>query len=271
MEMERECLFAGQWYPASRNQQKKYFFVRNSLWTARAVIVPHAGWIYSGRVAGMTFGAIKPADIFILIGPNHTGAGEAVAVFPGGKWLLAEDTYLSVAEEISRQIIKNSRYARPDVLAHLREHSLEVQMPFIQMLNPEAKIVPITLADYRPAVISDLAGAIALAINHAGGGTDKRVVLVASTDLSHYLPQETAKKLDRLAIAAIQKMDAAGLLKTVAENDISMCGAGPVAVVLEIVKTLYPGSKVELLKYATSAETSGDSSSVVGYAGLIVY
>jgi len=268
--MDRKPLFAGQWYPASQEQQKRYLSISRRRIDARAIVVPHAGWIYSGRVAGMTFGAINPADIFILIGPNHTGLGQPVAIYPTGKWLLSEKREITVDSEIADQIIKNSQYAREDILAHQQEHSLEVQVPFIYLVNPSAKIVPIVLADYRQEVINDLAEAIAEVLKRSDQ-TKNKIVLVASTDLSHYLPQSVAEKLDHLAIESIRKMNATNLLETVVRNNITMCGAGPVAVVLKAVSTIYPEARAELIKYTTSAEVSGETDSVVGYAGLVIF
>ena len=265
--MTRNDRFAGTWYPGTREEIEQ--FIDPSAVKRRIIagVCPHAGWIYSGRVAGEVFSQMEPADTYVLIGPNHHGDGEAVSVYPEGAWRTPLGD-LPVNAQLAREVIAACRFARPDTEAHEQEHSLEVQLPFIKYFSPKASILPIALADYSPAVCKDLGQAIAASLQKLN--LSSNAILIASTDMSHYLQRDVAHKLDHRAIEKVLALDPEGLLKTVAENDISMCGSGPTAAILWASQGL--GAKnARLTRYATSGEVTGDIDQVVGYAGFIIY
>lgn len=226
-------------------------------------IVPHAGYIYSGPVAAHSYARIasegKP-DVFVVLGPNHTGLGEAVSVWDEGAWETPLG-HVNVDAELARNIVKNSRYARLDKLAHYEEHSIEVQLPFLQYLFKDVKIVPITIMYQVPEVANDLA----IAISKSLAEMNRDAVIISTTDLSHYEPHENAVEKDRLVLDKIKALDPEGLFEVVTRRNISMCGVAPVMTLLYYAN-LNKSSGAEILKYATSGDVSGDRSLVVGYA-----
>ncbi len=234
-------------------------------------VVPHAGYIYSGPVAAHSYYRIASEgcpDTFIIIGPNHTGYGALVSVYPGGKWSTPLGL-VSVDEELARNIISNSSYAELDVGAHVDEHSIEVQLPFLQYLFGERfMIVPIVLALQTPDVARDLAKAIHDAATHLG----RDVVVLASSDFTHYEPHDIAMEKDLKAIGMIEKLDTNGFYNVLRELNVSACGPGGIMVAIEYTKLLYgEKARAKLLKYATSGDTSGYKDAVVGYASIRFY
>jgi len=264
--MFRPALHSGTWYPSDKNEIEKYMQPSEKREEAFAVVCPHAGWIYSGKIAGKVFSHVQPSPLYIVIGPNHRGRGAPVSVSPEGTWQTPLGD-LDVDEETASSIISLSKCAKSDASAHAQEHSLEVQMPFIKLSNPSAKIVPICMYDYSPQTCADLGKSIARAIS--GGKRGQRPLIVASSDMSHYIPALDAKKADNMAIEKIIALDPEGLMRTVENNGISMCGSGPDAVALWAAKEL-GASKARLLDYSTSGDVTGDNNEVVGYAGLII-
>ncbi len=227
-------------------------------------MVPHAGYIYSGPVAAHSYYRLasqgKPETI-VIAGPNHTGLGSMVSVMARGIWVtpLGE---VEIDGELAEAIVKHSRYADVDEKAHLHEHSIEVQIPFLQYIYGDGfNIVPIVMY----AQILDTARDLAEAVLKASEETGRRIAFIASSDLSHYLPYEEAYRRDRYALEAIERLDAEGLFKAIEEHDISMCGPGPVATLITLAR-MQGASKARILKYATSGDTSGDRGMVVGYA-----
>jgi len=267
--MIRKAARAGMFYPGEREQLKQMLvklmpdLAKKQTTETIGIMVPHAGYEYSGRVAGSVYSGIEIPDTVVIIGPNHTGLGSPRAVMTEGAW----ETPLGVTKidaDLAVQIQKHSKYLEADEDAHSKEHSIEVQLPFIQLINPNAKLVPICLADYSPAVCEDIGKAIALPVSK-----ERDVLIVASSDMTHYEPGATAEQKDKIALERILALDPDGLLETVTINDITMCGSGPVAVMLHACKLL--GAKnAQLIRYETSGEATGDYSSVVGYAGVIV-
>ena len=232
-------------------------------------VSPHAGYMYSGPVAAHVYyrlaGERKP-DTVIIVGPNHTGLGTLVSVMVEGVW----ETPLGEVEidrELALRIVKYSELADIDDKAHLFEHSVEVQVPFLQYIYGGGfRIVPIVMWDQSSRAARDLGEAVHRAVKELG----RDVVYIASSDFTHYEPHEVAVKKDRLAIERILSLDPEGLEKVVKEHDITMCGPGPVMSMLFYAKKA--GAKgAELLKYATSGDITGDRSSVVGYAAIRVY
>jgi hypothetical protein len=228
------------------------------------LIAPHAGYIYSGMVAGAVISKIKFGDTFVLLGPNHTGRGKNFSIMTEGTWItpLGET---EVDSELGKRILASSSYLQEDAAAHQYEHSLEVQVPFLQYFRPDVRIVPIILGQARGNVYKKIGKELAGAIKEY----KKRVTILASSDMTHYEPQESARKKDDKAIEAILSLDEDELLKRVADFDISMCGYAPVVSLISAAKEM-GARKAELVKYQTSGDASGDYSSVVGYAGIIL-
>ena len=234
-------------------------------------VVPHAGYIYSGPVAAYSYLRLAKEGLpetFIIIGPNHTGYGALVSVYPSGKWATPFGE-IEVDTELARSIVNNSGYAELDVYAHIEEHSIEVQLPFLQYLfGNKFKIVPIILALQTPEVAVDLANAIYDAIAH----NERDIIILASSDFTHYEPHESAKSKDLRAIEKILELDSHKFYNIIKELNVSICGPGGIMVLIEYTKKVYGNNaKAELLKYATSGDTSGNKAAVVGYASIRFY
>jgi AmmeMemoRadiSam system protein B len=229
----------------------------------KALISPHAGYIYSGAVAGAVFSSARLPERFVLLGPSHRDIGSRFAVYPSGSWItpLGE---IFVDCETADLILSESDLTVGDPGLHSREHSLEVQIPFIQYLRPEARITPILcpyFADFDQ--LQEIGRAIAGAVK----SSEHEILIVASTDMSHYLPQATARRKDFMAIDAVLALDARKLFDVVRSEDIGMCGFQAVTATLSAAEGL-GATGAELIRYQTSGDVSGDDSSVVGYAGI---
>jgi AmmeMemoRadiSam system protein B len=266
--MLRQPAVAGHFYqgtPSALKDQIEGFLVPDARKIkAKGILCPHAGLVYSGSVAGAVYSSIELPDTFVLIGPNHTGLGAPLSVMTSGPWMTPLGM-VAVDEGLARSVQSKSRRIEEDTLAHLREHSLEVQLPFIQYLKKEFTIVPIQMMDTRLDTCIELGNALAAAIREL----KREVLIIASSDMSHYVPAKVADKKDHLAIKRILELDAKGLYHTVREEGISMCGFGPAVAMLTACKDL-GATKAELIKYAHSGEVSGDYEQVVGYAGIVV-
>ena len=274
--MIRQPAVAGQFYRGSpsalRDQVERFMETEAKKIKALGIVSPHAGLVYSGSVAGAVYSRIELPGTFVLIGPNHTGLGAPVSLMANGSWQTPLGT-VRINEDLAAAVLSKSRRIHDDTMAHLQEHSLEVQLPFIQYLKKEFTIVPIQMMDTRLETCVELGNAIAQAIaecevrsaEYKAGGT----LIVASSDMSHYVSAETAKKKDHAAIKRILELDAPGLYNTVRDENISMCGYGPAVAMLTACKIL-GATKAELVKYTNSGDVSGDYDQVVGYAGIIV-
>ncbi len=231
---------------------------------AMGVVVPHAGYIYSGAVAGAVYARLDPPESCAILGPNHTGLGAAAAIMTSGTWEtpLGE---MTIDTELARAILDRSRALEEDDRAHRKEHAIEIQLPFLQVLFPDVPFVPISLMSHEYGACRDIGQAVAEAIS----ASRKQVLLIASTDMSHYISRELAERKDRMAIDAILDLDPERLHATVLRERISMCGFHPTTAMLVAAKTL-GASRGELVRYATSGDVTKDYSSVVGYAGLII-
>jgi AmmeMemoRadiSam system protein B len=245
----------------------------------RGLVVPHAGYIYSGAIAAHSYNILANndfADTFIILGPNHTGVGSGVSIMTEGEWQTPLGT-VSINEKLANLLLKD--IIDKDENAHMYEHSIEVQLPFLQYSSnkKDFNFVPISMAMQDFETTNDVGKIIAEAIE----SSNEKIVIIASTDFSHagfnYMSMppeglrvdEYAKKQDKLAIDQILKMNPEDLINTVHNNNITMCGYGPVSAMLTAVKIL-GASKAELLKYGTSYEVQ-PSSSCVGYGALVVY
>jgi hypothetical protein len=230
------------------------------------LVSPHAGYMYSGPVAANGFYKIaldgKP-DTIIILGPNHQGFGENISIMVEGKWKtpLGE---LEIDTDIAENILKNSKIIKIDNKAHQYEHSIEVQLPFIQYIfGKNIKFVPICMT--RQDINTD----IEIAQSICSSVVDKNILIIASSDFTHYEPQEYAENVDKQAINAILEFNPKKLYDIIYRQNLTMCGPGPITVMLIVCETL-GAKKVELLKYATSGDVSGVYDRVVGYASLIV-
>lgn len=270
--MLRSPAVANMFYPGDKDRLKEQLstYIRAVPEPKRvlAAVSPHAGYIYSGGVAGAVFSQIRIPDAVVILGPNHRGMGASVALSASGTWDMPLGS-VSINEAMAESILKVSTSGvkiKDDPEAHAMEHSIEVQVPFLQFLRPEVSIVPIALSHLTYDACQEIGQALVQGIQDYG----KEVLLVASTDMTHYESQKSAKEKDKLAIDRILDLDPAGLYETVSRHGISMCGVIPTTIVLEACKALGAG-KAELVRYATSGDVTGDNAQVVGYAGFIVY
>jgi AmmeMemoRadiSam system protein B len=228
------------------------------------VVVPHAGYLYSGRVAGAVYSRVAWCESWVILGPNHTGQGFRASIMTSGEWETPLGT-VPVDGELAKAILRHSTILGEDPLSHAREHSIEVQLPFLQIREVPFRFVPISLYRHEYAVCQEVGQALAAAIRQAG----RRVVLVASTDLSHYVSRTEAAAKDRKALDAILALDPEGLHRVVRQERISMCGFHATTAMLVAAKAL-GATSAELVKYTDSGEVTGDTSEVVAYAGLII-
>lgn len=270
--MIRRPSVAGQFYPY--DSSVLYQTIREMVEDvpkkrAFGVMTPHAGYMYSGPVAAKVFSRVEAADTYVILGPNHTGMGSDFSMMTEGVWQMPLGE-VRVDGILAREMLSRSKYLEDDFTAHQREHSIEVQLPFIQYFKKDFQIVPIAVKHYIPdgnflKNLADIANAIAEGIKK----TRLKVLIVASTDLTHYESQEKANANDKLVLDSVLALDEGRLFKAVRENDISMCGYAPTAVMLMAAKSL-GARKAELAGYMTSGDTTGDYSAVVGYGGIIV-
>lgn len=231
---------------------------------ALACLVPHAGYIYSGRVAGEVLERVEIPARVILIGPRHFPRGAPMAILSGGAW----QTPLGLAPIDARLAGNLSRACpllREDALAHSSEHSLEVQLPFLQCLAPSFAFVPIVIGTVQYDDLVSLGQAIAEVIRAEGDP----ILLIASSDMNHYESDEITRVKDRKAIDRILALEPRELFDTVRNESISMCGYGATVATLAAARAL-GATRAELVRYATSGEVNGDLQEVVGYAGVVI-
>ncbi len=231
---------------------------------SKAVVVPHAGWMYSGRVAGQVYGRVRLPRLAVLLGPNHTGLGPWGSIMTRGRWAVPGDE-IPVASELGQTILAACPLLEEDRLAHAREHALEVQLPFLRRVRPDIAFVPITLMRTDLSFCEEVGRAVAMAVK----AWPEPVVLLSSTDLNHYESQAVSNRKDRLAIDPILTLDPERLQRNVKEHRISMCGIAPTTALLAALRELGGGS-AELVRYQTSGDVSGDYDRVVGYCGIII-
>lgn len=225
---------------------------------------PHAGYVYSGAVAAETLGRIEIPETVILLGPNHTGKGKTVALSTA-TWNMPMG-HVPCNYDLARAILAESDFIEEDELAHKYEHSLEVQLPFLQMAQPDLSIVPITISHISYQVLEEIALAIAKAIKKS---TNKDILIVASSDMTHYESRSAAIKKDHYALEKLTDMNPDLLYSSVIGQHISMCGIMPVTAALIIALEL-GATKTELIRYTDSGEITGDTDQVVGYAGVLI-
>ena len=268
--MRRQPAVAGTFYPAEPDELtrdlRQLFRGPEAVPGPRALalMVPHAGYIYSGGVAAATYSAAVLSRRIVILGPNHTGAGEPIAVFDEGAWDFPFGE-VPIDKPLARALLARYPNARSDARAHLKEHSLEVQVPFLMHLLESISLVPVCVGTLRLPSLLDLGRALADAIREAEG----EVLIVMSSDMSHYIPAAEAEKLDRMALERVLAIDPEGLHRVVLEHQISMCGIAPTVAGLEAARCL-GAREARLIAYANSGDRSGDFESVVAYAGVAV-
>ena len=264
----REPAVAGRFYPADaatlRDDLRSYLSPPGPLIHAIGCIAPHAGYIYSGGVAGAVFSSIEIPSRCIVLCPNHTGMGHALAIMKEGQWRTPLGS-VPIDSRLAGELLQAYPALVEDSAAHRAEHAIEVELPFLQTVRPGISFVPIAIGTGRFMLIEHLGTAIANVIQASGEPT----LIVASSDMNHYEDDATTRVKDHKAIEKILALDPAGLYETVMNESISMCGFGPAVAMLVAAKRL-GASKAELVQYATSADASGDRERVVGYAGIVV-
>lgn len=228
------------------------------------MVVPHAGYEYSGPVAAHSYlhvSSLRSPDLIVVVAPNHYGIGSGVATFRDGEW----ETPLGrmrVDQEAASRLVNESGIVAFDPEAHRLEHSLEVQLPFLQQIYGDSvPLLPVSLLFQDAETARTVAGSLVKIVE------GRRVVLVASSDLTHYEPAATAKERDSAVIEDLKRMDLSSFYSTLERLQVTACGFGAIATVMEASRALGLG-KGELLKYATSGDTTGDNNRVVGYAAL---
>ncbi len=259
----RHPVVAGSFYPSNPDSllaMLNEFVHPNPDPSVIACVAPHAGYMYSGRTAGRVYSLIPQVETYVIVGPNHTGYGSAVAV--------STDTWLTPLGEVEvdRELVDAlpKRIIDLDEIAHRYEHSLEVQVPFLQFINRgrDFKIVPICLGLQDEEVAREVAEEIIIAKEETG----KDIVVIASSDMHHYLPDEECRRLDEIVIRAILSMDVSKYYKTIYDLQASVCGYGAIAVAMLYAK--HYNAYAELVDYSTSGDVA-DKSQVVGYAGIV--
>jgi AmmeMemoRadiSam system protein B len=231
---------------------------------ALGCVAPHAGYVYSGAVAGAVYGAIDVPRRCLVLCPNHTGKGRPLAIMSAGMW----ETPLGMVPidaPLAGALLERFPLLTEDSQAHRSEHAIEVQLPFLQRRNQHLSFVPIALGTGEFEVLEQLGNAVADVLDEQ----TEPVLMVASSDMNHYENDLITREKDHKAIKQILAMDARGLFDVVTNEDISMCGFGPTVVMLTAAKRR-GATSAELVRYATSGDVSGDRDMVVGYAGVVV-
>lgn len=231
---------------------------------AIGVVVPHAGYVYSGRVAAAVYARVAFPETCIILGPNHTGAGAGVSVMTQGEWETPLGR-LAIDTELAEAVRAQSPAIVDDPVGHQREHSIEVQLPFLQHLQGPGRFVPLCLFLHDLPACQEVGRAVAVAVRSVG----RPVLLIASTDMSHYVSRAEATAEDRHALDAILRLDPAGLHGAVRRHGISMCGYHAVTAMLVAARAL-GAARAELVMYGDSGEAAGDTDQVVAYAGMLV-
>ncbi len=265
----REPAVAGTFYPVDPAELERRLdhlvAVEPQRHQLLACVSPHAGYIYSGDVAGRLFGHLDVPRRVVVMGPNHTGMGADVSVAPHDQW----QTPLGpqpVDRELAEELMTRDPEAIGDANAHWREHSVEVQLPFLRRRRPDVSVLPIALKHLSLERCYRLGETLAALADELA----EPLGIVASSDMTHYRPDDVARDLDHQAISALLARSPEDLYETVHRVGISMCGVIPATVAL-VAANLLGAVGAHLVAYSTSGDTSGDYSSVVGYAGVCVH
>lgn len=266
--MIRGAAVAGSFYAGTRERLRAQVDALRPAHAAPreaiAAVIPHAGYMYSGRVAAAVYAQIIPPETWVILGPNHTGRGAKAAIMTSGAWETPLGA-MAIDTELAKGILAAASPLREDSLAHAQEHSIEVQLPFLQCAGGASAFVPIALFAHEYAMCRDVGLAVAGALRATG----RRAVVAASTDMSHYVSRSVAAAKDRKAIDAMLALDPEALHQVVRHEGISMCGFHAATAVLVAAKTL-GATSAELVMYTDSGAVTGDTTEVVAYAGLVI-
>jgi len=264
----RHPVVAGRFYPRDRDtlieDVQSYLSPQAAATPALGCVAPHAGYIYSGAVAGAVFANLELSQRCIVLCPNHTGKGRPLAIMSGGAWETPLGS-VSVDAPLAEALKKRFPLLTEDEDAHRSEHAIEVELPFLQARRPDVTFVPIAIGTGQFDVLERLGEAIAETVQSQA----EKILVVASSDMNHYENDAVTRIKDNKAIERILPLDARGLFDVVKREKISMCGFGPAVAMLIATKRL-GATSADLIKYATSGDVSGDRDTVVGYAGVIV-
>jgi AmmeMemoRadiSam system protein B len=268
--MIRQPAVANRFYPGSRSALSQTIAELTPSTSsgpnkkkAIAAISPHAGYIYSGAVAAETLSSIHIPKTVVILGLNHHGQGAAVSL-SRSTWAMPLG-HVTVDEQVADNLLQAGSPVVHDELAHRYEHSVEVQIPFLQVLQPELQIVPIVLSHISYLMCEEVAATLAAAMQTAA----KDILIVASSDMTHYESREVATAKDAEALDHIKRLNPRGLYDTVHCKRISMCGVVPVTIALIAAKSL-GAAQATVIRYTDSGEVSGDIEQVVGYAGVVI-
>ncbi len=266
--MLREPVVAGRFYPgdaqALRRTVDGLLSGQKEAVPALGLIAPHAGYVYSGAIAGKTLGGVRLSETVLCLGPNHHGGGHRAAVYGQGSWRtpLGE---MAIAEELAEELVTMVSGLVVDPRAHLPEHSLEVLIPFLQVLAPQSRFVPVCLGHNSLEQLLGFGEGIGRVLQRQA----KPVLMLCSSDMTHYESGEAARQKDERALERILVLDPEGLYRTVVQGRISMCGVMPAVVMLAAAREL-GAREASLVAYGNSGDITGDQSSVVGYAGVVI-
>ena len=275
----RRTSVAGSWYPGTRDALERAVDAHLAAAAAadadrcpRAIVAPHAGLMYSGPVAACAYRLVRGCEYeaVVLVGPSHFVAFEGVSIWPRGAW----DTPLGslrVAETLAAAIVAAGGGVREYPAAHGREHSLEMQLPFLARLLPDVPIVPMVMGCQTRADAESLGDAIGRALRQTPGARERPgVLLVASSDLSHFCDAPTAAALDGVVLRHVDALDPGSLMGALEREPRHACGGGPMVAVLRAARAL-GATRAQVLRYADSGDVSGDKSSVVGYMAAAIW
>ncbi len=260
---------AGRFYPGRVDELRRDI----SSYIAAAVskrvaaigcIAPHAGYMYSGHVAGAVYSQIEIPQRVIVLCPNHTGMGHPLAIMTCTAWQTPLGEVAADAE-LGAALLQRFPLLKEDSAAHRSEHAIEVQLPFLQTQRLDLSFIPVAIGTGDFAILRGLGEAIADVISAEA----EKILVIASSDMNHYESDAVTRVKDQKAIAQVLELDARGLWEVVRDEDISMCGFGPSVAMLTAARQL-GATRATLVKYATSGEISGDYEKVVGYAGIVV-
>jgi MEMO1 family protein len=261
---------AGRFYPGGAKKLREEVHAQLSQTPRRkpvraiGCIAPHAGYMYSGHVAGAVFAAVDVPELCLVLCPNHTGVGRPLAIMSEGAWATPLGN-VPIDSELADALKQRCTLLQEDPSAHRSEHAAEVELPFLQTRQPDLKFVPIALGTGQFEALFQLGEAIADVI----AAHKDPILIVASSDMNHYESDAVTRVKDSQAIKPILALDARALYDVVMREQISMCGFGPAVAMLTAARKLGAGS-AELVKYATSGDISSDLDTVVGYAGILV-
>ena len=268
--MIRQPAVAGRFYPSDPGELSNLIREFTSVPGAvakrvKACLVPHAGYVYSGPVAGAVFANVQIPKRVVVLGVRHRPPGALLAILSEGAWRTPFGD-ARIDEKLAERLKAACPLLLEDDVAHSQEHSLEVQIPFLQQLEPGFSFVPIALGSGNFEILVQVGEGIGQVL----ASEKQEVLLLTTSDLNHYEDDATTRVKDHKAIEQLLKMDARGLYDTCRNEEISMCGLGPAVAMITALHIL-GAKKAELIQYATSGERSGNLDAVVGYAGMIFY